>query len=250
MPPSSDIAQPITADQLAQLDREGYMITPSIFPAADLAAVEAEFARLSEGPPDRTGGNFACFLHRTSAVLAGFCRHEALVPWCRQLLGPTVFQTWNQMITKKPGQAGTFGWHQDAYYGAYQADGSPGVERADSDFTAGNITFWIAITRTTIDNGCLWVLPGRHREGLLSHHWDKANKEWAGDYDTRDAVPAELEPGQMLVFTRLTPHSSGPNRSQTVRMGYQIGYGDSVGIRDQVPFLRDGQRVEDVGKAS
>ncbi len=50
----------------------------------------------------------------------------------------------------------------------------------------------------------------------------------------------------MLLFTRLTPHRSGPNISQTVRMGYQLGYSQSAGIRDRVPFLREGRIVPDL----
>jgi phytanoyl-CoA hydroxylase len=238
-------SQLITSAQIQQLDELGYFITDPLFPLEDLKAVEREFAKLSEVPPDRTGGNFACFLHKTNPACAEFCRHPVFAAFCRQLLGPEVYQTWNQMIVKKPGQAGTFGWHQDAYYGVHNPNGEIGPEHPDDDFLSGVITLWVAITRTTIDNGCLWVLPGRHKEGLLPHHWDTANKEWVGDYDTSEQVPAELAPGQMLAFTRLTPHSSGPNVSQTVRMGYQIGYSIDIGIRDMVPFIRDGRRIGD-----
>lgn len=238
-------ATPFRPAQLDQLQRDGFCISDPLFPAADLAAVEAVFRDLSNREPDRVGGNFASSLHLHHPVLAAFCLHPVFADCLRQLFGPdaSVWQTWNQMIVKRPHQAGRFGWHQDAYYGTYSPNGSIGPEHPDDDFVTGTITFWVAITPTTIANGCLWALPGRHHRGLLPHTWDPVAKEWQGQYPTDDAVPAELRPGQMLVFTRLTPHASGANTTDTHRMGYQIGYSTNRGIRDQIPFLLDGAIV-------
>ncbi len=234
----------VSAAQHHQLHVEGFFITEVLFDEQTLEEVRGEFERLNAGmDPNKAGGVFASALHSQSEICREFLRHPIFAELCRQLIGPNVFQTWNQMIYKRPLNSQSFGWHQDGYYATHHPDGSPGLQDPSQITLSGAITFWVAITPATVENGCLWVLPKSHRGGLLPHHYNEAKKEWVGDYDTFGAVPAELEPGQIFVFTGLTPHSSGANRTDEPRIGYQIGYRDDLGVRDCVPFLKNGQVV-------
>ena len=80
-------------------------------------------------------------------------------------------------------------------------------------------------------------------------------KDSSKDADIQDdagAIPIELEPGQVAVFSSLTLHKSGPNRSSDVRKSYVVQYhipglinkctGKTWG--DCYPVLRDGERVD------
>jgi ectoine hydroxylase-related dioxygenase (phytanoyl-CoA dioxygenase family) len=49
----------------------------------------------------------------------------------------------------KPGQA----WHQDELF----------IPTRDRSLAAA----WIALDDATVENGCLWVLPGSHARGVL-----------------------------------------------------------------------------------
>jgi len=235
--------QTVTAEQLASLDANGFYITDVLFDEEQLRAVRDELLGLAESQPsNKSGGTFAYSLHLKSEACRQFLRHPVFASLCTQLLGPTIYQTWNQMIVKMPGTGGNFAWHQDGYYGAYQPDGTPTGDSSAMS-AAETLTFWVALNDSTVENGCLWALPGKHNRGLLPHRWNEAGQEWIGTYATDEEIPVELKAGQVLVFTRLTPHRSGANVTDGPRIGYQIGYAIEPGHYDRVPFLVDGELV-------
>jgi hypothetical protein len=124
---------------------------------------------------------------------------------------------------KAPDRAGVseIPWHQDAYY-------------AVIDAPAYNC--WVAITRTTVENGTIVraeVPPG---EALLPHVWDPRLLFFRCEIDERSAVPVVLEPGQAFVYHGRVPHRSGRNVSGELR----VANGEPFG--DRVPILREGER--------
>ncbi|MCX5661620.1 MAG: phytanoyl-CoA dioxygenase family protein [Planctomycetota bacterium] len=261
----------LTQLRLRQLDDDGYFTTPVIFDEASVNGVRGEFLRMWQeqiARADASGNKdearyarqrlFLSQLDHASPICDAFCRHPAILEVLGQILGPDVDITWNQAIMKapqakettQPGTAldNTFAWHQDMQYavaGDYAKDTNPEI------FLAPNtgLTLWIAISRTTVDNGTLWVLPGRHKEGLLKHtrQGDPVKGEWAGEYDTSYRVPAVLRPGQMIAFRKYLPHGSGQNVSNENRLAYQIGYSvpglKTAPSRDVSPVLRGGKPV-------
>jgi ectoine hydroxylase-related dioxygenase (phytanoyl-CoA dioxygenase family) len=255
-----EVAPPEVSDeQRRQLDEQGFFITPVLFDEATIAAVRGEFERLWQHHIDQTikgGGDdlavrqarerafFAC-LETRSDICRDFCMHPVFRSLCIQLLGPDADMTWNQAIVKPPGVGdNAFAWHQDMWYathGDYVKDTNPDIFNAIET----GITVWVAISPTTVENGTLWVLPGRHKEGLFPHVWSESRREWQGQFDTSAAVPAVLEPGQMLVFRKYLPHGSGANVSDNTRMAYQIGY-SVPGLKTApspfiVPLIRNGK---------
>jgi phytanoyl-CoA hydroxylase len=251
----------VTDAQRRQLDEQGFFITDVLFDEPTLEGVRREFERLWNQNIDRVtkGGDalsidqardrpFLAQLDRQSDACNAFCRHPVFQSLSRQLVGPDVDMTWNQAIIKPPLPKGdnSFAWHQDQWYalkGPYAADSNLDLLRAPNNA----ITAWVAISRTTVDNGTLWVLPGRHKEGLLEHVWSPERREWQGQYDTSWKIPVVMRAGQVLVFNKYLPHGSGPNVSSEVRMAYQIGYmvpGLKLGPSpDLKPLLRNGELV-------
>jgi phytanoyl-CoA hydroxylase len=251
----------VTDLQRRQLDEQGFFVTDVLFDDATLDGVRNEFQRLWDENVAHAikGGDpltielaktrpFLPQLDRQSEACNAFCRHPVMQTISRQLVGPDVDQTWNQAIIKSPLPQGdnSFAWHQDPGYaqnGHYASDSNPDILKHPTN----GITVWAAITRTTVDNGTLWVLPGRHMEGLLPHVYSQARREWQGQFDTSWKVPAVMRAGQMLVFRKYLPHGSGPNVSSENRMAYQIGYtvpGLKLGPSpDLKPFLRGGELV-------
>ena len=104
----------------------------------------------------------------------GLLCHEPLVDLVEQLIGPEVYSNPVQHIRMKvpmglvpaegttdvagtPGIARSTMWHQDN-----------GVVTEDADDTE-MLTAWVPVTDTTIEHGCLGVLPGSHRRKLIGH---------------------------------------------------------------------------------
>jgi ectoine hydroxylase-related dioxygenase (phytanoyl-CoA dioxygenase family) len=68
-----------------------------------------------------------------------------------------------------------------------------------------NSQVWLATTRATIENGCLFVAPGSHRESIHKVIPDRRPGSNYGymeviDYDFSKAVPVLMDPGDVLVF--------------------------------------------------
>ncbi|MGH7145217.1 MAG: phytanoyl-CoA dioxygenase family protein [Planctomycetota bacterium] len=86
------------------------------------------------------------------------------------------------------------------------------------------VDVWIALEDATVENGCMQVLPGGHRLGPKKHvHRDDCEIE-AGRMDISRAVPAELKAGGVLLFSVMLPHFTPPNTSSYSRRSGQLFY--------------------------
>jgi phytanoyl-CoA hydroxylase len=88
--------------------------------------------------------------------------------------------------------------------------------------------FWFALEDATVDNGCLWALPGGHdhgprrrfrRDGAGGTTFDEIDTT---PYPTEGFVPLEVEAGTLIVLDGLLPHGSAPNRSGRSRHAYTL----------------------------
>ena len=108
-------------------------------------------------PPSPTRTCCAEFLcihypHKVSAAARDALHAPRIVEGLARVIGPNVKAMQSMLFIKsegKPGQA----WHQDEYF----------IPTRDRSLTA----VWIALDDATVENGCLWVLPGSHRRGVI-----------------------------------------------------------------------------------
>jgi ectoine hydroxylase-related dioxygenase (phytanoyl-CoA dioxygenase family) len=109
----------------------------------------------------------------------------------------------------------------------------------------------VALTDATEENGCPWVVPGLHRRGTLAHEYSDIGFVCLRDPDDAVAVPARA--GSIVVFSSLTPHSTGPNRTGDVRKAYIVQYAPSGaevvrpgpgGAELRTPAAADGRQYE------
>ena len=120
-------------------------------------------------------------------------------------------------------------WHQDQ-----------GVATVEVDATE-MLTVWFPVFDTSIDNGCLCVVPRSHERGLLLHCPSKPGQV----FDLRipevirgsKGLALEMKRGSALFMHRLTMHSSLRNLSDGVRWSFDLRYqpvGQPTG-RDWLP---------------
>ncbi|WP_195155560.1 phytanoyl-CoA dioxygenase family protein [Candidatus Protochlamydia phocaeensis] len=90
------------------------------------------------------------------------------------------------------------------------------------------IGLWFALEDATIDNGCLWVLPGGHSNGLK---WKCIkNEQGKRDYEVYDEteweyakmVPVEVKKGSLVIMHGYLPHLSEANRSERSRQAFAL----------------------------
>jgi phytanoyl-CoA hydroxylase len=151
---------------------------------------------------------FAAHLVARSDAARRFSRHPLLCRLVRELIGPDVRLYWDQLVYKKPQTAADFPWHQD--------NGYTFVEPQQY------LTCWVALTDASVANGCPWIAPGLHRQGTLAHRWTDVGYRCFDE--APDAEPLELAAGSIAVFSSLTPHMTGPNRTDHVRKSYILQY--------------------------
>jgi phytanoyl-CoA hydroxylase len=90
------------------------------------------------------------------------------------------------------------------------------------------IGLWFALEDATVENGCMFALPGRHKEPLKSRFRRKADGNLGTDvYDpvpwpADGAVPLEARRGTLIVLHGQLPHLSGANRSAKSRHAYTL----------------------------
>ncbi len=213
----------LSADQVAQFDRGGFVVVPDVFDADTLAGIVAEIDVVEAGVEAYLAAQdderfsiaeagaitFSTHLVKRSPRLRAFARHPFFTRVCADLVGPDVNLYWDQAVYKKPEKPRRFPWHQDNGY-AY-------VEPQQY------LTCWVALTDATADNGCPQVAPGLHRKGTLAHTYvEPLGWECLTSYD--DAVMAEVAAGGVVVFSSLTPHLTGPNLTGGVRKAYILQY--------------------------
>jgi phytanoyl-CoA hydroxylase len=97
------------------------------------------------------------------------------------------------------------------------------------------VGFWIAIDDATIENGCMWALPGGHRIPARSRsRLNDSRTATITDvldptpYPTEGLVPLEAPRGTLVVLHGLLPHLSGPNLSDKPRHAYTVHIIDGV----------------------
>lgn len=90
------------------------------------------------------------------------------------------------------------------------------------------VGLWFALEDATIENGCLWTIPGGHQLGLKSKFVRAEgggtrfeiidDSPWPED----EVKPLEVKKGTLIVLDPLLPHLSRENRSAKSRHAYTL----------------------------
>lgn len=153
-------------------------------------------------------------LHDLDPVFDRFSRSENI----RELATATGFENpylvQSMYIFKQPNIGGEVSCHQDSTF-LY-------TEPADI------LGLWFALEDATVENGCLWAIPGGHKRGLKSRWVRSASGKM--EFQTFDdepwpeneLVPLEVKKGSLILLNGLLPHRSFENRSARSRHAYTL----------------------------
>ncbi|NKB66043.1 MAG: hypothetical protein GKR89_03175 [Candidatus Latescibacteria bacterium] len=226
--------------------QHGYFVLPSAFAQECIAELADELDRVQQQLRAQSaqrgkilGGWAISRLQQRSPLFADFIKDPVFAQLCQLLIGPDADLFWSVGAIKAAQTGKAFRWHQDSGYGTTEP--------------LEYITCWTALDRTTRENGCLWVIPGSHRAGLIGHASEKESERAypgveADPQDRERAVPLEMAPGQVAVLSSLVLHKSEPNRPAGVRRGLVAAYQRAGFVahnerglpQDSCPVLRGG----------
>jgi ectoine hydroxylase-related dioxygenase (phytanoyl-CoA dioxygenase family) len=212
----------VSDEQAHQYDERGFFVLEEVLEPAEVDALTEVIDPFERRQEDALrameGGRF--FIARADEItftthlvtrsdrLRRFTSSALFADVCADLVGPDVRLYWDQAVYKKPETDAPFPWHQDNGYAFVEPQ--------------QYLTCWVALTDATEDNGCPWVVPGLHRCGTLAHEYSDIG--FVCLRNPAEAVPAPAARGSIVVFSSLTPHSTGPNRTAEVRKAYIVQF--------------------------
>lgn len=220
----------LSRQHLDQYERDGI-----VFPIKVLSVGEAAFFR---GALESIAGNGeAGTLKRLDNLHLFFdwayrlVTHDALLNAVESVLGNDILIYSTLVFYKPPRDSGYASWHQDSFYSGLHLTPSTSA--------------WIALTASHPANGCMRVVPGSHKQGLLDHVniQDKPNLLKRGervnvDVDESRTVNVVLQPGEMSLHDSNIVHGSNPNTSDEARIGFIVRFVTNQATNLDKPLLR------------
>lgn len=157
-----------------------------------------------------------------------------IVDLVAQIIGEDIVLWGCHIFCKPAGDGFETPWHQDGHYWPI----SP----------LATCTVWVALEESSVENGCLRVIPGSHRDQILHEHLHEDRDDLTltqrmaeGTFDESKAVDLELAPGQMSMHNVYMIHGAAPNRSAKRRTGVALRYMPSTSYLDRAPNLLTGK---------
>jgi ectoine hydroxylase-related dioxygenase (phytanoyl-CoA dioxygenase family) len=224
----------LSRDEIERFRNAGIVIPRYRLPSARIDGLRATLDRLiAANPTVRPERLVSVHIEgrnsegvRGSRDFLALAREPAILDLVEQLIGPDII-LWGCQIFCKPGGDGMeVPWHQDGHYWPIRP--------------LATCTVWVALDRSTVENGCLRVIPGSHRGQRLYDHLREDRDDVVlnqavkpGEFDPSTALDVELEPGQMSMHDVYLIHGSNPNRSPKRRAGVAIRYMPATSLFDR-----------------
>ena len=143
--------------------------------------------------------------------------HPVILDCVEKLIGPDIILWGCQLFCKPSADGMEVPMHQDGNYWPIRP--------------LAACTAWVAIDESKIENGCMKVVPGSHKESVsFQHSKDQREKlvlnQMVDDdrVDLGKSLPLELDPGSFSLHDVHLIHGSSPNISGKRRAGVAIRY--------------------------
>src|SRR5688500_5878867 len=178
----------LTADQLAQFHRDGFLLGPRILKDSDIRTLNDSVLFVIENrdhprrPQPLLLRNLASDhapvwqivnIHQVTHAFAWLLDNRTIAQHLSQLIAAHPIRLFHDQIQYKPASTGGVNmWHQDLPYWPILRGGS-------------QVTAWVALDDADEQNGCMSMVPG-------THHWgDQIN--FLETFPTFDAMPREFK---------------------------------------------------------
>ena len=175
-------------------------------------------------------------VHKESELIRDVLYRSPLVDMMTQLIGPNIKLASNQLTFKHPHDTAPYQWHQDNGYGPLSPE------------TA--VSCWLAVDKTDELNGCLWIIPGSHRHGIIDHEAGQQRERIANVEAKERAMPIPLDGGECVLFHGSLLHMSKGNFSDKLRRAFFFRYADADAIEVDTGHPRLGKLLRGSSKYS
>jgi hypothetical protein len=201
----------LTPEQVASYEREGYLFPFDAFPAEKAEAFYRTLCDFEDEIGEDPLNVLRIKAHLVAPFISEIARTPAILDVVEDLIGPDIRLYLSALWAKKANDPKFVSWHQDStYFGLHPHE---------------EVTVWVALTPSTVESGCIRVLPGSHLQPDMQHveTRDPQNLLSRGQaimgIDESRAVNMELQPGQFSVHHERMVHGSPPNGADLPRVG-------------------------------
>lgn len=246
-------------DLWTQFENEGYVILGDILSACDLHMLQQRIDAIMLGEAnidysrmvmqlDSASGNYEDAGAQTQGhkgktlnyrkiqelefdpLFLRFIQHPVFREACSRVYGEQApVAVFRSMFMNKPANRGTFlPWHQDRWV---NIEPDP------------QLTIWTALDPATKENGCVQIIPGSHKLGLINpgHPSGFLTPEQAAEHAPAEkVVHLELKPGETALLHNHVLHASDRNNSAQSRRAFSVCYmhGDTRDNKRPANFSR------------
>lgn len=219
----------LSETMLERYGRDGVLFPVRVFPGEEAADFRARLDALAHasGGPLRRFDNLHLFFDWARRLVTD----RRLLDPVADILGGDLLVDGTLVFYKPPRDGSYVSWHQDSVYSGWHLTPS--------------VSAWVALSASHPANGCMRVVPGSHRQGLVEHDNAPADlnlvrrgERVCAEVDESEAVDVVLRPGEMSLHHSNIIHGSNPNTSDEPRVGFIVRFVTSRAPARDRPVLR------------
>jgi len=229
--PRIEVPKILDQAHIAQFVNDGFLVVPDLITPQEIEELKADTVAIARGkypnesiasaPEAQSDAELLQSIlcihqpHYISPVMGEYVRHPKICGVLSQIVAAHLahwdgsVKCMQSMLFVKPPSFQGQAWHQDEIY----------IPTRDRSLCGA----WIAMDDATIENGCLWVIPGSHRSGYLypqhAHNnpdeFDVSAESYG--FDDTNEIPVEVKSGAVVFFNGHLLHRSRKNRSDIYR---------------------------------
>jgi len=227
----------LSDDEIAAYQRDGFLRPRFRLSTSEVAQLQAMVDRLIADNPHVSKAPFTSMhapeysplkLNTDGRAWLDVCRKPKILDIVEQLIGPDIIFWGSQLFHKDAYTGGLVHYHRDAFHYPIEPLVTPNI--------------WIAITPSTLENGCVKFVPGSHLSQERGRHTSQSDDP-SGEhvlvplkledaFNEADAVAVELEAGEMYISDPFIIHGSAANKSPHPRTGLAMRYFPTTSVYD------------------
>jgi ectoine hydroxylase-related dioxygenase (phytanoyl-CoA dioxygenase family) len=197
----------------SSFNNDGYVVIKNVFSPEEmpplLDAIKSADRYENTSNPGLTRGTmeFRSNTFYKNEFIQSFISQQKIIDLLKPIVGEDIWARWDQAVGKGPSSP-FFPWHQDNGYNKLPIE---------------HYQFWIAVTKSTSENGTILISPGSHKNRMMPHNSDGQFEHYDGDIT--NATMIEADPGDVLIFSSFTLHATLENTTENdTRWAYVIEY--------------------------
>ncbi len=242
----------LTDEQIHQYQEEGFCIAKNVIPQELIQRLRDEclrFIKEKDDEMDRKGVEvdeinhkgkryFIALRYKDSKTMQDLIFGQELEQITKQILGDNVYLFLEQFVVKAADKGMTFSWHQDSGYLDFEHK--------------PYLSIWCPLVTVNEENGTVYMLPykdagTKHR---VEHILQEGTNDKIGYFGDNPGVPANIEPGDVALFSSTCFHRSGSNNTDKSRSALLIQFSaepilkeDGTPLYWAEPFVEAGENV-------